>query len=234
MSRVSMIPVEAVRNESCQTEAASGGYSDAKWKSWKTIGLTEYASGGGMKLRLFAAKFGYIGSRSVSKTFETSRYQPRLTAVTGNDDYTYSDYFIGRQESTGIASQQIMMRDGGLKLRTDIFQDLQGRSDNWVTSINFSTSIPGKILPPVIPLKIFFDIGTYAGAWKEDAQDNRFLYVGGLQLSLFKEILNIYAPIIYSKTFSDNLKTVPEENKFLRKISFSINMQRLNKTVSRK
>ncbi|WP_461397026.1 M1 family metallopeptidase [Flavitalea sp.] len=187
-----------------------------------------YASGGGMNLRLFAAKFGYIGSQSVSKTFETARYQPKLTAVTGYEDYTYGDYFIGRQESEGIASQQIMMRDGGLKLRTDIFQDLQGRSDNWVTSINFSTSIPKQILPPVVPLKIFFDIGTYAGAWQEDASGSRFMYVAGLQLSLFKEILNIYAPIVYSKTFSDNLKTVPEENKFLRKISFSIDLHNLD------
>jgi hypothetical protein len=191
-----------------------------------------YASGGGMNLRFFAAKFGYIGSQSASKSFETMRYQPKLTAVTGYEDYTYSDYFIGRQESDGIASQQIMMRDGGLKLRTDMFQDLQGRSDNWVTSLNFSTSIPKQILPPVVPLKIFFDLGTYAGAWKEDAEENRFMYVAGLQLSLFKQILNIYAPIIYSKTFSDNLKTVPEENKFLRKISFNIDMQKFNRILS--
>jgi hypothetical protein len=43
-----------------------------------------------------------------------------------------------------------MMRDGGLKIRTDMFQDLQGRSDNWVSSLNINTSIP-KILPPQFP-----------------------------------------------------------------------------------
>jgi hypothetical protein len=193
-----------------------------------------YANGGGMNLRVFAAKFGYIGSQSVSKTFETTRYQPKLTAVTGYEDYTYSDYFAGRQESDGIASQQIMVRDGGLKLRTDIFQDLQGRSDNWVASMNFNTSIPRQLLPPVVPLKIFFDFGTYAGAWQEDSEGSRFMYVAGLQLSLFKQILNIYAPVIYSKAFSDNLKTVPEENKFVRKISFNIDMQRFNRYISKR
>jgi hypothetical protein len=187
-----------------------------------------YASGGGMNLRFFAAKFGYVGSQSTSKTFETSRYQPKLTAVTGYEDYTYSNYFVGRQETDGLAAQQIMMRDGGLKLRTDMFQDLQGRSDNWVTSLNFSTSIPKQILPPVVPLRIFFDLGTYAGAWHEDAEGSRFMYVAGLQLSLFKQILNIYAPLIYSKAFSDNLKTVPEENKFLRKVSFSLDINNLH------
>ena len=187
-----------------------------------------YAKGGGMKIRLFAAKFGYVGSDAATKIYETQIYQPKLTAVRGSEDYTYSNYFIGRQETDGIAAQQIMMRDGGLKIRTDIFQDLQGRSDNWVASLNFNTSIPNTILPPGIPLKFFFDIGTYAEAWDKEASGSRFLYVGGLQLSLFKDLLNIYAPLIYSKQFRDNLKTVPEENKFFRKISFSIDIQRFN------
>jgi hypothetical protein len=190
-----------------------------------------YSKEGGLDLRVFAGKFFYSGARTFRKQFDTDRYHLNMTGANGYEDYTYSDYFIGRQESEGITSQQIMMRDGGLKLRTDIFQDLQGRSDNWVTSLNLSTSIPRQILPPVVPLKIFFDFGTYAGAWQEDADVTRFMYVAGLQLSLFKQVLNIYAPIIYSKTFSDNLKTVPEENKFLRKISFNIDMQKFNRLL---
>jgi hypothetical protein len=188
--------------------------------------LFNYAGGGGMNIRFFAAKFGYVGKRSASKEFATTNYQPKLTALRGDEDYTYSNYFAGRNESDGLASQQIMIRDGGLKIRTDIFQDLQGRSDDWVASLNFSTSIPKQILPPQIPLKLFFDIGTYAESWKNNAEGSRFMYVAGLQLSLFKELFNIYAPIIYSKEFSDQLKTVPEENKFFRKISFSVDIHR--------
>nr|MBA4168609.1 hypothetical protein [Chitinophagaceae bacterium] len=86
-----------------------------------------YSTGGGMQARFFAAKFGYIGNGTSSETY---RYQPKLTAVRGEEDYTYSNSFIGRNEFSGFTSQQIMMRDGGLKLRTDMFQDLQGRSDN--------------------------------------------------------------------------------------------------------
>ncbi|RYG05660.1 MAG: hypothetical protein EOO02_03110 [Chitinophagaceae bacterium] len=192
-----------------------------------------YASGGGLDIRLFAAKFGYIGERSVAKEFRTYAFQPKLTAVRGNEDYTYSNYFIGRDQSSGLPSQQIMMRDGGLKIRTDLFQDLQGRSDNWVSSVNLSTSLPASVFPEQVPLKIFFDIGTYAGAWEQNSDVARFMYVGGLQLSLFNKILNIYAPVFYSKTFRDNLKTVPEENKFLRKISFSLDIHRLSARKSR-
>ncbi|WP_315816467.1 hypothetical protein [Paraflavitalea speifideaquila] len=76
-----------------------------------------------MQVRVFAAKFGYIGGKTNDKVSRAYLYQPKLTAVRGDEDYTYSNYFIGRSEFDGFASQQIMMRDGGLKLRTDLFQD---------------------------------------------------------------------------------------------------------------
>jgi hypothetical protein len=187
-----------------------------------------YANEGGLKMRIAAVKFGYIGGKTPLKEANTYVYQPKLTAVRGNEDYTYSNYFIGRNEFEGFASQQIMERDGNLKIRTDIFQDLQGRSGDWIAAINLSTSIPKKILPIPIPIKIFADAGTNADAWKKDASVSRFLYVAGLQVSLLGDLINIYAPILYSKEFSNNLKTVPEENKFFRKISFSINIQNLS------
>lgn len=187
-----------------------------------------YSSGGGASIRMVATKFGYLGGKTSRKQFATLAYQPKLTAVRGEEDYTYANYFYGRNESDGLASQQIMIRDGGLKLRTDLFQGIQGRSEDWIAAINLNTSLPAGIFPRFIPLRLFFDFGTYAEAWKKDAGTRRFLYAGGIQLSLFKDLVNIYAPLVYSSEFSDNLKTVPEENKFFRKLSFSIDIQRFN------
>jgi hypothetical protein len=186
-----------------------------------------YPKYGGMNVRVFASKFGYLGSLSTLDKFRTVPFQPKLTAVRGGEDFTYSNYFIGRNEFEGLPAQQIMMRDGGLKLRTDLFEDLQGRSDNWIASVNLNTTLP-DILPVRVPLRIFFDAGTHAEAWEEGYANPRFLYVAGLQLSLFKEVLNIYAPVLYSKEFRDRLKSVPEENKFFKKISFSIDIQKLD------
>ena len=155
-----------------------------------------YQNEGGLQARFFAAKFNYLGSKTSAKEFETFIYQPKLTAVRGYEDYTYSNYFFGRNENEGFASQQIMMRDGGLKLRTDLFQGLQGRSDNWIASMNFNTTLPEKMLPVPLPIKVFLDIGTYAEAWEKNATGSRFLYVAGLQLSLFKDFINVYAPIL--------------------------------------
>ncbi len=41
----------------------------------------------------------------------------------------------------GLPAQQIMNRDGGLKLRIDDFDYVQGKSANWVSSLNFNTSL---------------------------------------------------------------------------------------------
>jgi len=186
-----------------------------------------YRKGGGVNMRVNAIKFGYIGGKSPLKEANTYIYQPKLTAVRGNEDYTYSNHFIGRNQFEGFASQQIMERDGNLKIRTDLFQNLQGRSDDWIASINLSTTIPKKLLPIPIPLKIYADAGTYADAWKKDAAISRFLYVAGLQFTILN-VVNIYAPIIYSKEFSNSLKTVPEENTFFKRVSFSINFQNMS------
>jgi len=194
-----------------------------------------YGSRGGMHVRFFAAKFGYWNSKNST---DVSRYQPKLLGVTGEEDYTYNNYFVGRTASyaienasiknSGLAAQQIMIRDGGFKLRIDQYDFLQGRSENWVSALNFNTTLPNHLFPVQLPVKIFFDVGTFAEAWKTNALTSRFLYVGGLQVSLFKDILNIYVPIIYSSDFRDQLKTIPEQNTFWKKITFSIDVQNLS------
>ncbi|MBC7887027.1 MAG: M1 family metallopeptidase [Ferruginibacter sp.] len=191
-----------------------------------------YAKKGGMQVRFFAAKFGYLGEKSA----DAYQYQPKLLAANGDEDYTYNNYFIGRSASSslpekpvrnlGIAARQIMIRDGGLKLRLDQFDFLQGRSENWVAALNFSTTLP-DLFPVKLPLKFFLDIGTNAEAWKKEAQTTKFLYVGGLQLSLFKNFINIYAPLIYSKDFKNTLKTMPDQNTFFKKLTFSIDIQNI-------
>jgi hypothetical protein len=97
-----------------------------------------------------------------------------------------------------------------------------------VSALNLSSTLPPSIVPRWFPLKVFLDIGTYAGAWQDNPLTSRFLYTGGLQLSLFHNILNLYAPLVYSSDFSDQLKTLPDQNTFWKKLSFSIDLQNIN------
>jgi len=182
-----------------------------------------YRHGGGLGFRIFASKFHHTGS---SPSFSTLRYQPKLTAVRGWEDYTYSTVFLGRNEVNGFGSRQIMGRDGNLKIRTDMFQGLQGRSGNWVAAINLNTTLPEKLFPIWLPVSVFFDAGTYAEAWDKDYRGARFMYVGGLRLSILKDVLEIYAPILMSAEIKNNLNTVPETTGFGKRISFTLDIQK--------
>jgi hypothetical protein len=197
-----------------------------------------YPDGGGLQVRFFAAKFGVWNSSNLTRV---TRFEPKLLGVTGEEDYLYEDYFVGRSASyavdqpsvpnAGFAAQQIMNRDGGLKLRIDEIDFVQGQSENWVTSLNFNTTLPAKLFPFPVPIRIFFDVGTYSEAWQTNPPTSHFLYTGGIQLSLFKNVLNIYAPLIYSSDFKDVMGTT----NFGRKITFSIDIQNINyKKIIRK
>jgi hypothetical protein len=189
-----------------------------------------YVKGGGLKVRLFAGKFFYTSPKTFTRQFETDRYHLNMTGPNGYEDYTYSDYFIGRNKFEGITSQQIMERDGAFKVRTDLLAEKVGRTDDWLLAANFTSSIPAAInplsvLPFKIPLKLFADIGTQAEAWKPNAETDRFLFDAGVQLSFLKETINIYVPLIYSTVYRDYLlSTIPKNERFGKKVSFSINL----------
>ena len=192
-----------------------------------------YAKGGGMDLRLFAGKFFYLGDKTFIKQFETDRYHLNMTGAKGYEDYTYSNYFIGRNEFEGFSNQQIMIRDGGFKVRTDYLSNKIGKTDDWLAAANFTSTIPNVInplavLPFKLPLRVFVDIGTYAEAWKKNAATGRFIYDAGLQLSLFKNVVNIYVPLLYSREYKDYFKSTITEKRFRRNISFSIDLQNIS------
>ena len=189
-----------------------------------------YVKEGGLNVRLFAGKFFYTGSKTVTKQFATDRYHLNMTGANGYEDYTYSDYFAGRNKFQGFLSQQIMERDGGFKVRTDLLADKVAKTDDWLIAANFSTTIPSSInplnlLPIKIPLKFFFDIGTHAESWKQNATTDRFLFDAGLHIPILKETVNIYIPLVYSSVYGDYLKsTIPKKERFWKKISFSIDI----------
>ena len=191
-----------------------------------------YVKGGGLDLRLFGGKFFYLGSKTITKEFNTDRYHLNMTGANGSEDYSYSDYFIGRNEFEGMPSQQIMVRDGAFKVRTDLLAEKVGKTDDWLMSLNLTSSLPRAIdpftlLPKEFPmqLKVFADIGTYAEPWKKNSTTDRFLFDAGLQLSILKETINIYLPLIYSKVFKEYFQsTLPKQNRVFKIMSFSIDI----------
>ena len=192
-----------------------------------------YNDHSGAHVRFFAGKFIYLNGRSIINRFRTDAYHLNMSGPKGYEDYTYSNYFAGRSEFEGTASQQLMIRDGGFKVSTDLLASKIGKTDDWLMALNFSSDIPEQInilniLPVKIPLKAYLDIGTYAEAWKTGAEGSRLLYDAGLQVSLLKNTVNIYFPLFYSQVYRDYFLSTFPEKRFRRTISFSIDIQNFN------
>jgi hypothetical protein len=188
---------------------------------------------GGLNVRLFAGKFIYTAPKTLSTSFQTDRFHLNMSGPKGYEDYTYSNYFTGRRAFEGISSQQIMIRDGGFKVRTDLLSEKVGKTDNWLAALNFTMDVPDRLnplqaLPIKIPLKLFADIGTNnKGFTNVNEGQPKFLFDGGLQISLLNNLVNFYFPLVYSSVYGDYYKSVPG-NKFLQRMSFSINIQDFN------
>jgi hypothetical protein len=193
-----------------------------------------YSKAGGLDVRLFAGKFFYTSGKTISKQFATDRYHLNMTGPNGYEDYTYSDYFIGRNRFEGLPSQQIMIRDGAFKTRTDLLAAKVGKTDDWLVAANLSSTIPSainplSILPLPIHLKIFVDIGTYAEAWKQNSTEDRFLYNAGIQIPIRAETINIYIPVLYSSVYRAYYHTtIPKKGRLWKLISFTIDISNLS------
>lgn len=189
-----------------------------------------YVKGGGLTCRLFAGKFFYTSENTFLTQFETERYHYNMTGSNGYQDYIYNDYFLGRNNTDGLGSQQIRIKDGGFKLNINnaILFDKIAVTDDWLMAINLCTTIPKQIsILKNIPIKLFADFGTYAGAWKEKSSSEKILYDAGIQLSLLGNVVNVYIPILYSNTFKNYFDLYVQENQFMKNISFSIDLQNI-------
>ena len=60
---------------------------------------------------------------------------------------------------------------------------------------------------------------------KKNSATGRFVFDAGLQLSLFKDVVNIYVPLLYSKVYSNYFRSTIPEKRFLKNIVFSIDLQ---------
>ena len=177
----------------------------------------------GLSARFFAGKFFYLTPKTFLSQFNNDRYLLTVSAPKGYEDYTYSDYFIGRNEYEGWQSQQMMERDGFFKVNTELLGNKVGKTDDWLMALNLVSDVGHNVLP----FKIFVDVGTYAEAWKNNPASGRFIYDAGIQISFFKSLANVYIPIFYSKVYRDYYKSTITEKRFLKTISFNINIQKL-------
>lgn len=175
-----------------------------------------------MDFRVFGSFFPYNTQRKSS--FISNR--PDLHFTRGSVGLAYQPYldqlnenlFFGRTETDGFWSKQIFIQQGGFKLNFGPSQkDNLGNSNSFITSCNLSSDLPIKKIGTFI--RPYLDLGYFKGSDLIDAKD-QFMMSGGINLRIYKEILNFYFPVYHSKNISDLYKS--QSNHYFDQISFSL------------
>jgi hypothetical protein len=138
-----------------------------------------------------------------------------------NNDYMFDDYFLDRGAQKGQFSKQINMSGGGFKNSVRPATEL-GQSNQFVVALNLKTDLPINV-PVLNSIKPYFDFGMYRYSSFAEGSDyeNKYLYSGGLVFSTFEDVLNLYIPLINSKSINE---IYAEEPGFIQRISFSMKL----------
>ncbi len=126
-----------------------------------------------LNLRFYAGKF--IRNNTSSDFFSFALDRPT--------DYMFDLGYLGRSEATGLASQQIIIAEGGFK---SIYEDQF--ANDWMVTTNASFNIWRWI-------EMYGDIG-FLGDKGESA---RFVYDSGIRLNLVTDYFELYLPLYSNK-----------------------------------
>ncbi|MBE9467218.1 MAG: M1 family metallopeptidase [Bacteroidetes bacterium] len=168
----------------------------------------------GLNIRFFAGKFLYNSDSYYGN------YNFRLSGTTGYQDYTFDNIFLGRMETLNndadnhLLSQQFVRNDGGFTTYTYL-----GQTNNWLTTLNLSSSLPAKI-----PFKVYANIGTYNNI-KDYSKSKQFIYEAGVEFPFFNNTFVIYVPIVMSEDLKETSDFVTDN--YWQKIRFTLNLNKL-------
>lgn len=157
--------------------------------------------------RFFAGAFAYGDNAS------KGLYRFRMSGFNGYQDYLYDYNFAGRNETEGIGFAQFVENDGAFKVWTPL-----GQSSKWLLSLNIKSPKFGKL-----PFRLFLDVGS--SEFNESLFKDRVLYNAGINISIWKNIFDIYIPLLYSPDIKNALKA---NNKgFFDTIRFTLNLHQI-------
>lgn len=160
-------------------------------------------------IRLFAGAFVF------KETNLNADYRFRMSGFNGSQDYLFNYNYIGRNEINGLGNVQMVENDGAFKVWTPL-----GQTSKWLIALNLKSPKLGKL-----PLKLYADIGS--SEFNESLSNDNFLYNAGVNIVLWKNILEIYIPVAYSK----DIKTALEANNkagFFDTVRFTLNLHNIN------
>jgi hypothetical protein len=141
-------------------------------------------------------------------------YRYRASGYSGYQDYNFDYNFIGRNEFDGLGFAQFAEEDGAMKVWTPL-----GQSDTWLVSLNIKSPKFFKL-----PVKLFADVVTCDGA---ALLNEKVLYCAGFEICLWKDIFEIYVPLMYNKDIANTLK-LNNKTTFFETIRFTLNINKIS------
>ncbi len=146
-------------------------------------------------------------------------YAFRMSGETGSQDYLYDRTYFGRTETTGILAQQFTETDGGFKAYSPT-----GQASQWLAALNIRSCLPFLSRQ----IRLYADFGTCdASGLNPQNPGAQLLYNAGANLSLAKNIFEIYFPIIMSPDIQSYLYTTRKFS-YLQTVRFTLNINLMN------
>ncbi len=135
-------------------------------------------------------------------------------------DYLYEELFFGRDQQTGLLSQQFMRTQGGLATPT------QQSANKFLVSINTELELPIKL-----PLGVYGGIAALqnmneSGISRTTNTELRTLWNAGVSVNVIKNIFHIYVPVVYSTSIADEVNA--RSLNFAQTILFELRLTGLN------
>lgn len=159
-----------------------------------------------MDFRVFAGTF-LSGSNN-----ERAYYAFRPDGYTGSDDYLFNYNYIGRNESDPAGYNQFAEIDGAMRVPV-----LFGNGCYWMAGINIKTP---RLF--VLPVKIYADVVTTDG---RDLRKEPLLWDAGLNVTLIREMVDVYIPLLYSNDIRETLEL--NNIGFSQRLRFTLNIHKL-------
>lgn len=177
-------------------------------------------------IRGFAAGF-LINSQRESGSYQNLFSRGSIALIhQGHNDYTYDEYFFSRQNQNRTHDNFTSLAQGG-GFKTPIGSAFSyGSSNHFAAAINVSFDLP------VLPLRAYFDAGSFSTYESIDQNmpeikefKNNFMYNAGFSFNV-KDIFAIHVPILYSEDLGNIYKG--QHDTFFKRISFSLNLHKLD------
>ena len=124
-----------------------------------------------LNIRFFAGTFLYNNNPINNDFFSFALDRPT--------DYLFDYNYLGRSESSGIFSQQLIIAEGGFKSKLDI-----PFANQWISTFNLSTTLWKYV-------QTYGDIGLV----KNKHQNPKFVYDSGIRVNLITDYFEVYFPI---------------------------------------